>query len=112
MERTDPENVLFCFENTGVYSLALSVFMQENQLAYSCVAGLEINRSMGITIGNTLIFEHPPFPVYYLVYSMAPFPVARIINQILFLPHDLLHTLSLGNIVRLNLLGPQLFDTI
>jgi transposase len=46
------ESILFCFENTGIYSLALAVFIQENQLLYSCVPSLEIKRSMGITRGK------------------------------------------------------------
>lgn len=43
------ESILFCFEHTGIYSLCLSVFMEEKQLIYSVIAGLEIKRSMGIT---------------------------------------------------------------
>lgn len=44
--------ILFCFENTGVYSLNLSCFMEENKLAYTVIAGLEIKRSIGITRGK------------------------------------------------------------
>ena len=47
------ESILFCFEHTGIYSLCLSVFMEENQLIYSVIAGLEIKRSMGITRGKS-----------------------------------------------------------
>jgi transposase len=43
------EKTIFCFENTGIYSLGLCVFMQENKLAYSQVSGLEISKSAGIT---------------------------------------------------------------
>jgi transposase len=46
------EGILFCFEHTGIYSLGLSCFMEENQLAYSLIPGLEIKRSMGITRGK------------------------------------------------------------
>ena len=48
----DLTGILFCFENTGIYSLALSCFMEENKLAYSVVAGLEIKRSIGLTRGK------------------------------------------------------------
>jgi transposase len=46
------EGILFCFEHTGIYSLGLSCFMEENKIAYSVIAGLEIKRSMGITRGK------------------------------------------------------------
>ena len=44
---------IFCFENTGIYSLGLCVFMQENKLAYSQVSGLEISKSAGIRRGKS-----------------------------------------------------------
>jgi len=47
------KNILFCFENTRIYSLALAVFMEDNQIVYSCIAGLAIKRSMGITRGKS-----------------------------------------------------------
>jgi transposase len=47
------ERTVFCFENTGIYSMGLCVFMQENKLAYSQVSGLEISKSAGITRGKS-----------------------------------------------------------
>lgn len=47
------EKTVFCFENTGIYSLGLCVFMQDNKLAYSQVSGLEISSSAGIIRGKT-----------------------------------------------------------
>jgi transposase len=46
------ENILFCFENTGIYSLPLSAFMQENKLAYRVIPTLEIKRSIGMARGK------------------------------------------------------------
>ena len=46
------ENVVYCFENTGIYSLPLSAFMEENKQAYSALCALEIKRSIGIARGK------------------------------------------------------------
>lgn len=46
------ENILFCFEDTGIYSLPLSIFIEENKLAYCLIPGLEIKRSIGIARGK------------------------------------------------------------
>jgi len=46
------ENILFCFEHTGIYSFALSCFMSEIKLNYILVPGLEIKRSLGIQRGK------------------------------------------------------------
>jgi transposase len=47
------ERNIFCFENTGIYSLGLCLFMQENKLGYSQVSGLEIIKSAGIKRGKS-----------------------------------------------------------
>lgn len=46
------ESMLFCFEDTGIYSLSLSLFMQENRLAYLVIPSLEMKRSMGMARGK------------------------------------------------------------
>ncbi len=46
------EDILFCFEHTGIYSFALSCFMSEMKLNYILVPGLEIKRSLGIQRGK------------------------------------------------------------
>ena len=40
------------FEHTGIYSYPLSLFLQENDLSFVLVPGLEIKRSMGIQRGK------------------------------------------------------------
>jgi transposase len=46
-------DALFCFENTGVYSLPLSFYLCENELDYWMVPAIEIKRSKGISRGKT-----------------------------------------------------------
>lgn len=45
--------VLFCLENTGVYSMPLSYWLQESETDYWVVPALEIKRSKGISRGKT-----------------------------------------------------------
>ena len=44
---------LFCFEHTGLYSVALSVYLSESGFPFAQVPALEIKRSMGITRGKS-----------------------------------------------------------
>ena len=44
---------LFCFENTGIYSLPLLIFLSEKKALYAQISGLEAKRSMGIKRGKT-----------------------------------------------------------
>jgi transposase len=46
-------STLFCFEHTGVYSLALSVFMEENNFYYKLLTGLEVRRAAGLARGKS-----------------------------------------------------------
>jgi transposase len=45
--------ILFCLENTGVYSMPLCYWLQASTLDYWVVASLEIKRSKGISRGKT-----------------------------------------------------------
>lgn len=45
--------VLFCFEDTGVYSMPLSCFLSEKSLDYWMVPAIEIKRSKGISRGKS-----------------------------------------------------------
>ena len=47
------EDMLFCFEDTGVYSLPLAYYFDSKSLCYSQVAALEIKRSKGISRGKS-----------------------------------------------------------
>lgn len=46
------EQMLVCFEHTGLYSLTLSDFLQEARYPFVMISPLEIKRSMGITRGK------------------------------------------------------------
>jgi len=46
------EQVLFCFEHTGLYSFILASFLSEKKLNFILVPGLEIKRSLGIQRGK------------------------------------------------------------
>lgn len=46
------EDIFFCLEHTGLYSLMLSVFLEENNCVYAMISPLEIKRSLGITRGK------------------------------------------------------------
>jgi transposase len=47
------ENVLFCLENTGVYSMPICFWLQENCFDYWVVPALQIKRSVGIKRGKS-----------------------------------------------------------
>jgi len=46
------ENILFCFEHTGLYSLPLATFLTKKKICFVMVSALEIKRSMGIVRGK------------------------------------------------------------
>jgi transposase len=46
------KQILFCFEDTGIYSLPLSYYLSANELSYWKVPSLEIKRSKGISRGK------------------------------------------------------------
>jgi transposase len=51
-QKIDLTAVLFCFENTGVYTFPLSSCLSENNLDFWIVPALEIKRSKGISRGK------------------------------------------------------------
>lgn len=46
------EEVLFCFEHTGLYSLALSIFLTGQNICYYQLSGLLVKRSLGLVRGK------------------------------------------------------------
>jgi transposase len=52
LSKYDSEQILFCFEDTGIYSFPLSYYLSENNLSYWQVSGIEIKRSKGISRGK------------------------------------------------------------
>ena len=47
------EQMLFCFEDTGIYSMPLAYYLSDNKISYWQVPPLEIKRSRGITRGKS-----------------------------------------------------------
>lgn len=45
--------VLVCFEHTGLYSLSLSVYLEEAGIPFAMVPALQLKRSMGISRGKS-----------------------------------------------------------
>jgi transposase len=52
-DKVSAENTLFCFEDTGVYSMPLACVLSAQNLNYWQVAALEIKRSKGICRGKS-----------------------------------------------------------
>jgi transposase len=46
------DQILFCFEHTGLYSSILARYLAEKQINFALVPGLEIKRSLGIQRGK------------------------------------------------------------
>lgn len=51
--KMDLNQVLICFEDTGVYSMPLCYFMSEKAVDYWMIPAIEIKRSKGISRGKT-----------------------------------------------------------
>jgi transposase len=49
----DLKQVFICFEHTGLYSLNLALFLQEQRVPFSIVPALDIKRSLGTTRGKS-----------------------------------------------------------
>jgi transposase len=47
------EQIVFCFEDTGIYSMPLSYYLSDNNYLYWQVSALEVKRSKGITRGKS-----------------------------------------------------------
>jgi hypothetical protein len=43
----------YCFEHTGIYSMALSIYLKDNNESFYMVSGLAVKRSMGLKRGKT-----------------------------------------------------------
>ena len=48
----DLKQLLFCFEDTGIYSMPLAYYLNDNELVYWQVPSVEIKRSKGIARGK------------------------------------------------------------
>jgi transposase len=62
------EQIMFCFEDTGIYSLPLAYYLSGNNIAYWQVAGIEIQRSKGITRGKSDKIDSKDIALYAYVH--------------------------------------------
>lgn len=46
-------DVIFCFENTGVYSMPLCYYFENKSIPYACVPAVHIKKSMGLKRGKS-----------------------------------------------------------
>jgi transposase len=51
--RKSKNSALFCFEDTGLYSYPITLYLSQEGLAFVIVSGLEMKRSLGISRGKT-----------------------------------------------------------
>lgn len=49
----DAEHLVFCLEFTGMYSMALSVFLDKQKVCFYMVSGLAVKRSLGLARGKS-----------------------------------------------------------
>lgn len=47
------DRLFFCFENTGRYSLLLSVFLQDSSIEFAMINALDLKKSMGLKRGKS-----------------------------------------------------------
>lgn len=48
-----PNELYFCFENTGRYSRALAVFLAESEILFTMAPAIDIKKSMGLKRGKS-----------------------------------------------------------
>jgi transposase len=51
-EKIEMSNVLFCFENTGIYSMPLAIYFSSEKLDYWEIPAIEIKKSKGLVRGK------------------------------------------------------------
>jgi transposase len=65
---SDSQAVLFCLENTGVYSMPICYWLQANNLDYWVVPALEVKKTKGISRGKTDKADSKDIAMYALTH--------------------------------------------
>lgn len=115
------QSLVFCLEHTGKYDVALSLFLQQKQLCYYKVSGLEVKRSMGIKRGKNDKVDARDLARYAYLFKeeitpyQMPCKVLRQIKQLLAHRAKLVrqraaHKASLKE--NQTVLGPEAFELI
>ena len=74
------EQLLFCFEDTGIYSMPLACYLNDQELTYWQVASVEIKRSKGISRGKDDKIDSKDI-AFYACTHMHKFRESRISAQ-------------------------------
>jgi transposase len=83
------DSLLFCFENTGCYSRALSIFLQDAGIHFYSIDALDLKRSMGLSRGKSDKKDAKSIAMYAwrrrdeLVNSKLPGPVIDQLSALL-----------------------------
>ena len=72
----DLQQILFCFEDTGIYSLPLSYYLSDSKLSCWQVPAIEIKRSKGITRGKTDKIDSKDIAFYAFTHTHKFHPCA------------------------------------
>lgn len=82
-------DALFCFENTGLYSMPLAIFFSKHQLDYWDIPAIEIKRSKGLIRGKSDKIDAKDIALYAITHSyklkLCPVPEQDILKlQLLY----------------------------
>jgi len=55
--KVDLNQIIICFEHTGIYSFPLALFLDEQDIPFSMVPAIEIKRSMGLVRGKNDVVD-------------------------------------------------------
>ncbi len=68
-QKLQATDALFCFENTGLYSMPLAMFFSKHQLDYWDIPAIEIKRSKGIARGKNDTTDAKDIAFYAITHS-------------------------------------------
>ena len=80
LSKYDFKQMLFCFEDTGIYSMPLVYYLSDNKISYWQVPSLEIKRSRGINRGKSDKIDSKDIALYAYT-QMHKFRESRISAQ-------------------------------
>lgn len=115
------QSLVFCLEHTGKYDVPLSLFLQEKQLRYYKVSGLQVKRSMGIKRGKNDKVDAKDLARFAWLFNQEltpykiPDPLLRNLKQLLahrakLVRHRAAHKTSVKE--NREVLGPEAFEPI
>lgn len=67
LQVTDKDQVLFCMEHTGIYTMPLCLFLSKQGFSFSVVPALEVKRSIGMKRGKSDKVDAKAIAMYALL---------------------------------------------